>query len=120
MKRALLLLLLPLMACQKHQSTTTGNPMVSLNITSSQSSTAIAVKSIRDWLENFFFPKAVASVPPLMTDAGTNTISLDQGWMVLKEIEFEETEVPGADEVDGDDVEFIGPYVVDLLVPIKG
>lgn len=42
-------------------------------------------------------------------------MTLDNAWVVVKEVEFEEQETAGAEEVDGLEVSFEGPYVVDLL-----
>lgn len=118
MKRALLLSLVilgGLMACQKKESTTTGNPLVSLKMTSSTSSTAVAVMNFGRWLEGLFFPRATAAAPPSLVDRNNNAVTLDQGWIVVREIEFESTEVADVSETDGDDVKLVGPYVVDLF-----
>lgn len=115
MKHFILIFSLSLMACQKQKNTTTGNPLVSLSMSSSQSTLAVAFLSFKHFLKSMLFPKAVASQPPVTTDAAGNSVLLDQGWMVVKEIEFESTETPNTDETDGDDVQFLGPYVVDLF-----
>jgi hypothetical protein len=118
MKRALVLsivILGGLIACQKKESTTTGNPLVSLKMTSSTNSTAVAVMNFGRWLEGLFFPRATAAAPPPLVDKNNNVVTLDQGWMVVREIEFEATEVADVSETDGDDVKLVGPYVVDLF-----
>lgn len=105
-----------MLACEKKQSsTTTGNPLVSLNMASSAQSTAVVLQSIDSWLFKMFFAPAIASQPPAMTDLNGNTVNLDAGWMAIREIEFEVNEVAGVDEVDGAGVEFPGPYVVNLF-----
>jgi hypothetical protein len=45
------------------------------------------------------------------------SVSLDQAWIAIKEIEFEESEVAGESESEdsNDSTEFKGPYVIDLL-----
>lgn len=115
MKRFIILISLSIIACQKQKNTTTGNPLVSLSMSASQSTVAIAMTSFGQFLERLFFSRATASPPPAITDAAGNSVSLDQGWMVVKEIEFEATEVPGVDEVDGNEIQFAGPYVVNLF-----
>ena len=103
------------LSCQKKESTTTGNPLVSLKIASSLSSTPVAMHSLKEWLKKIIIPESMATPPPTMTDVVGNVVTLDQGWIVIKEIELEETETPGLDEVDGNKVLFTGPYVVDLF-----
>lgn len=115
MKRFIFILSFLLLSCQKQQNTTTGNPMISLSINSSQSTNEVAIKSIKQLLERLFVPRAVATLPPVTSDLAGNSVSLDQGWMVVKEIEFEATEVAGPEEVDGNEIQFVGPYVVNLF-----
>jgi len=117
MKRTIILItsLALITSCKKKESTTTGNPMVSLSITSSQNTTPVAFVSIKNIIKDFFFPEAMASAPPTMLDLNGNTVSLDQGWMVVKEIEFKATEIPDANESDGDEIKFLGPYSVNLF-----
>lgn len=109
-------------ACQKKESTTTGNPMVvNLSISSSQSSSPLAIKtshapfSIYELMLYKVFALANAAPPPTMLDYSGNSVTLSQGWMVVKEVEFKATETPDANETDGDDIKFLGPYVVDLF-----
>jgi hypothetical protein len=102
-------------ACEKKKSTTTGNPLIALNMTSSQNALAVAVTSFEKWIEKFFLLSATAAVPPTIADKALNVVSLDEGWLVVKEIEFEATEIPEVDEVDGDQVKLTGPYVVNLF-----
>ncbi len=66
-------------------------------------------------LFSFFIPSAVALTPPLLVDSTGQTVNLNEAWVVIKEIEFEANEVAGNEEQDGDEVEFEGPYFVDLL-----
>lgn len=118
MKHFIILGFLALIACEKQSNTTTGNPMVSLSITSSQNSVAVAGLSFKKLFEYLFLPRAMASIPPPATDVAGNSVVLDQGWMVVKEIELEESEIPGAEEAAGGDVKFKGPYVVNLFSAI--
>lgn len=110
-----------LISCQKKESTTTGNPLtVNFKMSASQISSGLALNSTFDKIMNYFnfsiLPQAQANVLPVMNDANGNTVSLAQGWMVIKEIEFKMTEAADSSEVDGDDVKLSGPYVVDLLL----
>lgn len=66
-------------------------------------------------LLNYVVPSAIALTPPMLVDSTNSPVSLSEAWVVIKEIEFEATEVAGGSEVDGDEVEFRGPYFVDLL-----
>lgn len=64
---------------------------------------------------SLFMPSAIALTPPALVDSTSLTVSLTEAWVVIKEIEFEANEVAGASEQDGDEIEFEGPFFVDLL-----
>jgi hypothetical protein len=64
---------------------------------------------------SLFIPSAIALPPPVLVDSTGISINLNEGWVVVKKIEFESNEVAGQNEVDGDGVEFEGPFYVDLL-----
>ena len=64
---------------------------------------------------SLFVPSAVALTPPLLVDSTSLSVNLTEAWIVIKEIEFESQEVAGGAEQDGNEVEFQGPYFVDLL-----
>lgn len=66
-------------------------------------------------LFSLFVPSAIALTPPPLLDANNQSVSLSEAWVVIKEIEFEAQELPDGTETDGDEVEFQGPYFVDLL-----
>jgi len=66
-------------------------------------------------LFSLFIPTAVALTPPLLVDSTGQTVNLNEAWVVIKEIEFEANEVADSGEQDGEEVEFEGPYFVDLL-----
>ena len=66
-------------------------------------------------LFSLFIPSAVALTPPLLFDSTSLSVSLSEAWVVVQEIEFESEEVPGDSEQDGSNIEFRGPYFVDLL-----
>lgn len=108
-----------LVGCQDPaESTTTGNPVVALKLTGSSQAASYAAldSSFGNWLKNALFPSAQALPPPVMTDSsGTRAVTLSEFWMTVGEVEFKATETADAGEVEGADVEFQGPYTVDLF-----
>ena len=64
---------------------------------------------------NLLLPTAVALTPPAMLDATGASVSLGQAWVAIKEVEFKTAEGHEANEVEGSEIVFRGPYVVDLL-----
>ena len=100
--------------CQKSENTTTGNPFVSLAITSS-SANATVVK-LKHNVMDLLMPKAFAYPPPAtLLDAVGNTVIIQSVWINIEKIEFKQLELADTSEVDGSDVEFQGPYSIDLL-----
>lgn len=92
-----------------------GSVSTSLTMTgSSQAATVAKYKINHPWL-SFLMPTAVALTPPSMTDSTGLNVTLNKAWVVVKEIEFKPNETAESSEVDGDEVKFRGPYVVDLL-----
>lgn len=87
--------------------------LTSLTMTGSSQATTIAKYKIHHPLLSFFIPTAVALPAPSMTDATGANVTLNKAWIVIKEIEFKGTEVGEASEAP--EIEFQGPYVVDLL-----
>lgn len=79
---------------------------------SSQASTIAKYKIQHPWL-SVFMPSAVALPAPSLVDSKGTIVSLSKAWIVIKEIEFKATET--ADAAESSEVEFQGPYVVDLL-----
>jgi hypothetical protein len=73
--------------------------------------------SIKQMLFNSIFPTAKASVPSALTDASTQSVNLDTAWIVLKKIEFKTDEVAGAAESEDQELEYTGPYYINLLDP---
>lgn len=104
--------------CQKSDGgTTTGNPLVSFKMTGSSAAATIAnhrPQFFSPWWAAVLMP-AWALPPPLMVDANALNVTLDDAWMVVKEVEFKQSELAEAGEVDGDEIAFTGPYVVNLL-----
>ncbi len=100
-------------SCNQQVATKSSGISTGLTMTGS-GQPAVANANIQK-LFNFFIPSAIALTPPLLMDSNNSPVSLTEAWVVIKEIEFESTEVGGETEVDGDEVEFQGPFFVDLL-----
>ncbi|MGZ3796108.1 MAG: hypothetical protein ACXVB1_07080 [Pseudobdellovibrionaceae bacterium] len=96
-------------ACSKKSTNTVAS---SLSMTASNKAATVAMKPS---LLNLLMPKAMALVPATIVDSTGLSIALNSSWVVIKEVEFEATEVPGAGETDGTEVSFTGPYFIDLL-----
>lgn len=108
---------LALLGCQSNSGTSTGNPLVSFKMTSSSEPTTVAFHRpsyVSPWLYEILKP-ALALPPPVLVDSTGLTINMNEAWIVVEKIEFKPTETAEASEVDGDDVSFTGPYIVDLL-----
>lgn len=75
--------------------------------------TATVAQNKKLW--SLLLPSAYAFVSPSIVDAMNNPITLSSAWVSIKEVEFEAEEIAGANEVDGNEVSFRGPYFVDLL-----
>lgn len=101
----------------KQYSTTTGNPLVNILMTGSAQARTVA-KSMLDILLNLTFPKAVALPPPnSIIDLANNSVLLSQAWVNIGKLELKVSELPEVGEVNGDSIEFVGPFMVDLLTP---
>lgn len=120
MKKSLIYLLCSLIlgGCNTNSGgTSTGNPLVSFKMTGSSQASTVAFfrpNFVSPWLYEILKP-AMALPPPTLTDSGGLTISLSEAWIVVKEVEFKATEAKEVDEVDGSEVSFTGPFVVNLL-----
>lgn len=100
-------------SCTPNKGTSTGNPLVVLNMTgSSAAATAFLPKNIFSWA----LPTAYAFPPPASTlDASGSTVILSDFWINISEIEFKMSETTESGEIDGSNVEFAGPYLVNLF-----
>lgn len=87
----------------------------SFSMTGSGSAATVAQTTILRKLWDMILPSSYAFVPASMLDSSGATVVLNEAWIMIKEIEFEVDEDAGNDEVDGEGVEFAGPYAVDLL-----
>jgi hypothetical protein len=73
------------------------------------------VQSDTQKLFSLIIPSAIALTPPLLVDANGLAVNLNNAWIVIKEIEFKTNEVAGTNEINEREIEFTGPYFVDLL-----
>jgi hypothetical protein len=88
---------------------------VTTGLTMTGSGQNAVAQSSSQKLFSLFVPTAIALTPPLLEDSGGLSVSLNEAWVVIKEIEFESQELADGSEEDGNEVEFEGPYFVDLL-----
>lgn len=67
---------------------------------------------------NFFFPQATALLPSNMTDSNGVSVELNDAWIVVEEVQLEymHEDIDDLEESDEDEVEFSGPYFVNLLL----
>lgn len=99
----------------KSGSTTTGNPFVSFGMTSS-STVATVAKKLWQQLWGQMFSSAHALPPPgTMMDSAANTVVINNIWLTVGEVEFKTDEIAGGTELNGSDIDFNGPYSVDML-----
>ncbi len=99
--------------CNQSSSPIAGGVTTGLTMTGS-GQPAIAQTDMQKFF-SLFVPSAIALTPPLLIDSTSQTVNLNEAWIVIKEIEFESQEVSDGSEQDGNEVKFLGPYFVDLL-----
>lgn len=117
-KKLLALAVAMVLGCQNNKSgnTTTGNPMISMAITGASSSATVLNMRHQFNIFDLFIQTAFAfPAPTSMVDANGNTVVLSQNWINLGEIEFKTSEVVDSGEIDGSDVDFQGPYAIDMF-----
>lgn len=113
-KLPIILTVLALSVCASGCGKKNASATVSSSLSMTGASKPATVVMQKSWLD-LIMPKALALVPSTIVDSTGATIVLNTSWVVIRDIEFEATETPGASEVDGGDVKFKGPYFVDLL-----
>ena len=86
----------------------------SLKMTGAAKAATVAQHSPKGIL-GLLLNQAFAFVSPSIVDSNAVSINLTNAWVVIKEIEFEAAEIKEANEVDGSEVSFKGPYYADLL-----
>lgn len=85
----------------------------SFKMTGSASAPTVA-KNEKPGFVNWILNSAYALMPTSMQDASGMTVTLSEAWTVVKEVEFKSDEVNGVEDSEIE-VEFNGPYVVNLL-----
>lgn len=85
----------------------------SFKMTGSASAATVAKQTPKGIL-SYLMSSAYALVPSTLVDSTGLTISLTEAWTVVKEVEFKSEETAGVEDSEVE-VEFQGPYVVDLL-----
>jgi len=99
----------------KSGNTTTGNPLVGISVAGSASNATVFHKQKFKFLDFLITPVYAFPPPSSLFDSNGNTVMIQKYWINIGEIEFKATETPDVGEVDGDDVKFRGPYIVDLF-----
>ena len=84
----------------------------SFKMTGSSSAATVADNKVSPW--ELLLNYAHALMPTSLQDSSGLTINLTDAWVVVKEIQFKSEEVTGVEDSEIE-VEFNGPYVVDLL-----
>lgn len=85
----------------------------SFKMTGASVTATVAMNQKPSWF-NLLINQAMALVPSSIQDSSGLTITLSQAWTVVKEVEFKSEETSGSEDSEVE-VEFQGPYVVDLL-----
>lgn len=99
---------------QNDGGTTTGNPLVETAMTNSANTNFSTVHFKWPWLKIFSPLKSQAAPPAgVIQDSVGNSIGLSQAYAVVKEVEFKEAEV--ASEIESPEVQYVGPFVVNLF-----
>lgn len=101
-----------LLGCQLNsENTSTGNPLVSLTVTGSAQATT-ALYPHRSIFEKIFLPSALALPAPALFDSALRPVSLNEFWIVIKDIE-----VSSSDSALGSSaIQAVGPFVINLLL----
>ena len=116
-------LILLLAGCQGTQNgnTQTGNPLVAFAMTAAPTSATVFHQRVPKNLLELLIPSAYAyPAPASMMDANGNTVTMNQNWINIGQIEFKASETVDVGEISGSSVSFQGPYAVDLFSPNPG
>lgn len=100
----------------KNKGTSTGNPLVSLNMTGSAQTATASYKHKKNHFWSWLVGTAYAfAPPPTILDSTNLTVNLSDFWINISEIELKYDETAQAGEVNGDSIGFIGPYTINLF-----
>ena len=124
-----LVALVSINACS--QSAETPSVSVPFKMMASSSAPTVAKLTPFQKILEYILPSSYAQMPTSMVDSTGLVISLTDAWVMVETVEFEALEFPDAEELaeneadqnevdendaeDNDEVEFEGPYAVDLL-----
>lgn len=114
MKKFFTLIILFLCSCTR-SGTDTGQPIVNFKINGSSNLATVVRNDLWQKILGFVMPTAHAG-PSTIADSGARPVILSQFWTTMGEIEFKMEETASTEEVDGDSIEFVGPYTTDMLV----
>tara|TARA_B110001454_G_scaffold219199_1_gene251751 strand:+ start:58181 stop:59017 length:837 start_codon:yes stop_codon:yes gene_type:complete len=105
------------LSCQKKsQNTTTGNPSISAALTSSSTVSTVYFRHNPKHLIELLIPKLFAfPAPTSLTDSAGNSVQLNKNWITIGELEFKTAENVESGEETGSNVDFKGPYTVNLF-----
>lgn len=102
-----------IVSCAPKKSESTSQVTSSFKMTGSSSAATVAKSSPKN-IWDLLVAKANALIPSSLQDSTGLPITLSQAWTVIKEVEFKSEEAAGVEESEIE-VEFQGPYIVDLL-----
>lgn len=99
--------------CAKKDSDTSAQVSSSFKMTGSNSAATVAIHK-KPNLWSMLVEVAHALVPSSIVDSTGAAVTLTSAWTVIKEVEFKSEETSGSEDNESE-VEFKGPYFVDLL-----
>lgn len=100
--------------CAPKNQETVPTVQSTFKMTGSSSAATVAHLNQPKSIFDLFISKAMALIPSSVVDATGATVSLSSAWAVVKEVEFKSEEAAGVEDSEIE-VEFKGPYYVDLL-----
>ncbi len=117
MKRIFLVssLLTLLTGCGGSDSSSSSTPNVTTNFSMTGSAQPAVLLSRFDKFIQFLIPTAIALPPPSLEDSNGTTVTLTEAWLAVEKIEFKANEVADESETENEEIEFEGPFYVDLL-----
>lgn len=102
--------------CKAKNQEAISSVRTSLFMTGSGNNAVVKMEAKKNRFFDFILPTAVALTPPLLVDSNNSAISLNDAWIVIKEIEFKTSEVASTGESSQQkEIELSGPFFVDLL-----
>lgn len=102
-----------LIGCAAKNNSATTQVTSTFKMTGSGSAATVAMNK-KPSLWTAFVNAAYAMVPSVLVDSTGATVNLTSAWTVIKEVEFKSEETAGSEDSQSE-VEFKGPYFVNLL-----